>query len=185
MVNLPNGITVFRIFMVPLVVWLIIAGNMQLAFFVFVAAGLSDALDGYLAKRFGSKTVLGAYLDPIADKALLVSIFLTLGYFGHLPVWLVIAVVSRDLLIVGAFILSWILAHPIDLKPLYVSKANTVSQIVLAALALADQGFGLGLAALVTVLVWITGGLTIVSAAAYLVTWLRHMAASEPVGPGK
>ena len=77
---------------------------------LFLIAGLSDAADGYLAKRFGWHTELGTYLDPIADKALLVSIYVTLGFTNHLPVWLVIAVVSRDILIVGAFLLSWILS---------------------------------------------------------------------------
>lgn len=187
--NIPNGITVSRIFLVPVVVWLIIADQMQWAFFSFLLAGLTDALDGYLAKRFDWQTELGAYLDPIADKALLVSIYIVLGIAGHLPVWLVIAVVSRDLLIVGAIMLSWMLERPVRLHPLFVSKANTVSQIMLAALVLADLGFGLGLARATLVLVWITGGLTVLSAAAYLVTWLRHMATYEaeppPVTPAK
>ena len=81
-------------------------------------------------------TELGAYLDPIADKALLVSIYVTLGFAGHLPAWLVIAVVSRDILIVGAVLLSWMLSRPMSLHPILISKANTFSQIVLAGLVL-------------------------------------------------
>ena len=83
--NIPNIITVFRIFLVPLVVWLMLDGRMQTAFILFVIAGLSDGLDGYLAKKYGWRTELGAYLDPLADKALLVSIFVVLGLFSHLP----------------------------------------------------------------------------------------------------
>jgi cardiolipin synthase len=177
--NIPNGITVFRIFLVPVVVWLIIADQMQWAFFAFFLAGATDALDGYMAKKFGWQTELGAYLDPIADKALLVSIYIVLGLSGHLPVWLVIAVVSRDLLIVGAILLSWMLERPVKLHPLFVSKVNTVFQIVLAALVLGDLGLELGLAQLTQIMVWITGALTVLSAAAYLVTWLRHMATYE------
>ena len=118
---------------------------------LFLLAGLSDAADGYLAKRYGWRTELGAYLDPIADKALLVSIYVTLGFAGHLPAWLVIAVVSRDILIVGAVVLSWMLSRPMSLHPILVSKANTFSQIVLAGLVLAELGLGLGLEQLVAV----------------------------------
>jgi cardiolipin synthase len=182
-VNIPNFITVFRIFLVPVVIWLIIDGDMQLAFIGFVLAGVSDALDGFLAKRYGWQTELGAYLDPIADKVLLVSIYVALGVFGHLPVWLVIAVVTRDILIIGAFLLSWLLGRSVEVKPLFISKANTVGQIVLAALIMGDIGFALGLADLTGILVWVTGILTVLSAAAYLVTWLRDMASYEPVPP--
>jgi cardiolipin synthase (CMP-forming) len=124
-------------------VWLIITHKMAAAFVLFLLAGLSHAADGYLAKRFRWHTELGAYRDPIADKALLVSIYVTLGFANHLPVWLVITVVSRDILIIGAFILSWILSRPVTVYPLLVSKANTVAQLVLASLVLAELGLGL------------------------------------------
>ncbi len=177
--NIPNIITLFRIFLVPLVVWLMLDGRMQTAFLLFVVAGLSDGLDGFLAKRYGWQTELGAYLDPIADKALLVSIYVVLGLFSHLPVWLVLAVVSRDVLIVGAILLSWVLARPVPMRPLFISKANTVGQIMLAAIVLGNLGFALGLQMTVTFLIWVTGGLTVLSAAAYLVTWLSYMATYE------
>jgi len=179
LLNIPNGITVFRIFLVPVVIWLIISDQMQWAFFALFLAGITDALDGYLAKKFGLLTELGAYLDPLADKALLVSIYIVLGLSGHLPVWLVIAVVSRDLLIIGAIMLSWMLERPVKLRPLFVSKVNTAFQIILAGLVVADLAFELGLAPLNQILIWITGVLTVVSAAAYLVTWSRHMATYE------
>ena len=179
--NIPNSLTLGRIVLVPLVVWLIIMHEMYPAFLLFLLAGLSDAADGFLAKRFGWDSELGAYLDPIADKALLVSIYVTLGLAGHLPVWLVIAVVSRDILIVGAVVLSWMLSRPLSMQPLLISKANTFSQIVLAGLILAELGLGLGLEGLVTLLIWVTGTLTILSAAAYFWSWLRHMASYEPI----
>jgi cardiolipin synthase len=180
---IPNALTLTRIVLVPLVVWLIIDHEIQAAFLLVMLAGFSDAADGFLAKRFGWRTELGAYLDPIADKALLVSIYVTLGLAGHLPVWLVIAVVSRDILIVGAVLLSWMLSRPMTMQPLLISKANTLSQIMLAALVLAELGFGLGLGKLVWVLIWVTGTLTIMSAAAYFWEWLRHMASYEPAPP--
>jgi cardiolipin synthase len=179
-VNIPNSLTLMRIVLVPLVVWLIITHEMLAAFLLFLFAGLSDAADGFLAKRYKWDTELGAYLDPIADKALLVSIYVTLGLAGQLPAWLVIAVVSRDILIVGAVVLSWMLSRPLSMHPLLISKANTLSQIVLAGLVLAELGLGLGLEELVQLLIWVTGTLTIVSAAAYFVAWLRHMASYEP-----
>lgn len=163
----------------PMVIWLMLDGRMQMAFLLFIVAGLSDGLDGFLAKRYGWQTELGAYLDPLADKALLVSIYVVLGQFSHLPVWLVITVVSRDILIIGAILLSWILARPVPMRPLMISKANTVGQIVLAAMVLGDLGFSLGLEQGVAVMVWLTGGLTILSAATYLVNWLTHMASYE------
>jgi cardiolipin synthase len=182
-VNIPNIITVFRIFLVPLVIWLIIDGDWKLAFFVFLFAGVSDALDGYLAKTYGWQTELGAYLDPIADKVLLVSIYVVLGLFSHIPAWLVIAVVSRDILIVGAFLLSWMLDRAFQIQPIFISKANTTAQIVLAALVLCDLAFTLGIGLVKPFVVWATGILTIMSAYAYLVAWLRHMATYEPAQP--
>jgi len=179
-VNIPNSLTLVRIVLVPLLVWLIIDHEMTAAFLLFLLAGFSDAADGYIAKRYGWRSELGAYLDPIADKALLVSIYVTLGLAGHLPVWLVIAVVSRDILIVGAVVLSWMLSRPLTMHPLLISKVNTFAQIVLAGLVLAELGLGLGLEPVVKVLIWVTGALTILSAAAYFWAWLGHMAAYEP-----
>lgn len=178
--NIPNSLTLVRIVLVPVVVWLIIDHEMTAAFLLFLLAGFSDAADGYIAKRYGWRSELGAYLDPIADKALLVSIYVTLGLAGHLPVWLVIAVVSRDILIVGAVVLSWMLSRPLTMHPLLISKVNTFAQIVLAGLVLAELGLGLGLEPVVKVLIWVTGALTILSAAAYFWAWLGHMAAYEP-----
>ena len=178
--NIPNILTLARIVLVPLVVWLIITHEMTAAFVLFLLAGFSDAADGYLAKRFQWHTELGAYLDPIADKLLLMSIYITLGFSNHLPAWLVIAVVSRDILIIGAFLLSWVLSRPVPIHPLLVSKANTLAQIVLAGLVLAELGLGLGLESLVRILVPVTGALTILSAGAYFWGWLAHMASYEP-----
>jgi cardiolipin synthase (CMP-forming) len=166
-VNIPNTLTLVRIILVPLIEWPIITHEMAKAFVLFLLAGLSDAADGYLAKCFGWHTELGAYLDPIADKALLVSIYVTLDSANHLPVWLMIALVGRDILIIGAFISSWILSRPLAVYPLLVSEANTLAQHVLASLVLAELGLRLGLEPFVTVCIWLTGALTILSATVY------------------
>lgn len=168
-----------RIISVPVIFWLLLTGQNGPAFFVFVAAGISDAVDGYLAKRFNWTSELGSYLDPLADKLLIVSIFIALGVRAELPLWLVIAVVSRDILIVAAVMLAWLLDRPVRIKPLAVSKVNTLMQILLAATVLADKAFALGLDTPRLVLVWLTGALTLLSLAAYLRDWFRLMAEDD------
>lgn len=176
--NIPNFITIARVMSVPVIFWLLVSGETRTAFFVFVAAGASDALDGFLAKRYDWRTELGAILDPLADKLLLVSLFIALGVARELPLWIVVAVVSRDILIVLAVMVSWVMDRPVAINPLVVSKINTLFQIVLVATVLADAAFGLGLGIVRTALVWITGTLTLVSLAAYLRGWFTHMTGS-------
>jgi cardiolipin synthase (CMP-forming) len=181
--NIPNFITVGRVVLVPVVFWLLVSGRVQAAFFAFVIAGISDAVDGFLAKRFGWTTELGAYLDPLADKLLVVSVFIAMGVLGELPSWLVIGVVTRDIMIIAAVMLSWLMDHPVRIKPLVVSKANTAAQLLLASIVLADGGFGLGLATTRTILIWVTAILTIASLAAYMRAWLHHMTGIGSSGP--
>ena len=175
MMNLPNMITLARIISVPLVIWLILSGSHAMAFAIFLLAGISDGVDGYLAKHYGWQTELGAYLDAVADKLLLVSIYLALGAIGYLPIWLVIAVAARDILIVGGVILSWILENPIKVRPSFLSKVNTTMQILLAGTVLASHGYDLGLSVTIDILVILTALFTLTSAASYLLVWLRHM----------
>jgi cardiolipin synthase len=132
-------------------------------------------VDGFIARRFNQHSELGAYLDPMADKLLLVSVFIVLGYMGEVPLWLVIAAVSRDALIVAGVLLSSIMNRPVAMKPLLVSKANTAMQIVLVAVVLAELAFSTTFGPARQVLVISSGLLTVASAAAYLVGWLRHM----------
>jgi len=181
--TLPNLITLMRILLVPLIFWLLATNQIQLAFVVFIIAGVSDALDGYIAKQWQMSSQLGAYLDPLADKLLIVSVFAAMAYNGSLPLWLVTLVVSRDILIVAAVLLAWVLAHPMAIRPLLISKATTAAQITLAAVALADQAFVLGQVQLVAMLIVVTAVLTFGSLVAYMRAWLRHMAASHTTRP--
>ncbi len=137
--SIPNLITLARIILVPVVVWAIASGQLRLAFLLFLVAAVSDGVDGFLAKRFGMKTELGAYLDPLADKVLIVSIYVTLGITGVIPLWIVILVVSRDFMIVGAIVLSWVVDRPVQIRPHMISKVNTGVQIIF-------PGAGAGLA---------------------------------------
>ncbi len=174
--SLPNIITIARMLAVPLIVWLIITDNMTLAFVVFIVAGISDGVDGFIATRFNLATTLGAYLDPLADKLLLVSIYVALGYLEILPPLLVILVVSRDVMIVGGLLLAWFMERPMDIKPLFVSKANTTGQIILAGCALGLPGLGYPATGLIEWGSLAVGLLTVGSGAIYLREWIRHMA---------
>jgi cardiolipin synthase len=174
--SIPNLITLGRILLVPIVVWAISTpGAMWIAFLLFVAAGISDAVDGFLAKRFGMTTELGAYLDPLADKALIVSIYIALGITDAIPHWLVILVVSRDILIVGGIMLSWVMGNPLKIRPLLVSKLNTVAQIMFACVVLGSLGFDIKADLLKLGLMALVASLTLLSVAAYVVEWVRHM----------
>ena len=177
--SIPNLITLARILLVPVIVWAIASNEMQVAFGLFIAAGVSDLVDGFLAKRFRMATELGAYLDPLADKAMLVSIYVALGIVEAIPRWLVILVVWRDIMIVTAVILSWLLDKPVKLKPLTISKVNTLAQVLLAAFVLAWLGVGLHLEVAINSLTALVAVLTLLSLAFYVVAWVRHM--NEPV----
>jgi cardiolipin synthase len=174
--SIPNLITLGRVIFIPIIFWLLVSGQTRAAVLLFVLAGVTDAVDGWLPKRWNMQTELGAYLDPMADKLLIVSIYVALGVAGELPSWLVIAVVSRDILIVLGVVLCWIIGQPVAIQPHVVSKANTVSQLVLAALVLADEGFNFGLDDLRTVLIFLTAALTASSLAVYVRTWVAHIA---------
>ena len=165
--------------MVPIVVWAIAQREMQAAFALFVAAGVSDAVDGFLAKRFGMTSELGAHLDPLADKALIVSIYVSLGITGAIPRWLVILVVSRDIMIVTAVIVSWLFDKPVAMKPLMVSKLNTAAQVAFAALVLASLSFGFQPMPYDVILMGLVTFFTLVSVSLYLVEWVRHMGTIE------
>jgi cardiolipin synthase len=177
--SIPNLITLGRILLVPIIVWAIASGQMEIAFSVFVVAGVSDAVDGFLAKRFNMTSELGALLDPLADKALLVSIYIALGIWGAIPRWLVILVVSRDIMIVAAVIVSWLFDKPVQMKPLMVSKLNTVAQVGFAALVLASLSFGFQPTPYDLILMGFVTVFTLVSVSLYLVEWVRHMSTIE------
>jgi cardiolipin synthase (CMP-forming) len=178
-VTIPNYITIFRFILVPFIVMALLSGYVGAALIGFVIAGVSDGIDGFIARRYNQGSELGAYLDPIADKLLLVSLFVVLGFVKELPVWLVVIVVSRDIFIIGAVLLGAVIGKPLEMHPLLVSKANTAFQIILVAVTLADIAFDFSLTGIRMVLVWIVALLTAASATAYLMTWTKHMAGYE------
>lgn len=177
--SLPNTISLARLLSVPLTIWLILVDQLLAAFLLFVVAGISDAVDGFIAKRYSASTELGSYLDPLADKTLLVGVYITLGLEGHLPVWLVILVVFRDLLIVGGAILLQLVRQSMKMAPLAISKANTAAQITLAAVVLGKLALGIAVPALAELLIVVVAVTTVLSGARYLVEWGRRVSNFE------
>ena len=178
--NIPNLISLARLICVPLTVWLILNGEILFAFWVFVSAGISDAVDGFIAKRFNLQTELGAYLDPIADKALLVSVFVTLGQAGYIESWLVLLVVFRDCLILCGAILYHFIHHDLTIEPLLISKVNTTTQFALATLVLGLTGYDIADGEIIESLVYIVAATTVLSGAAYVGIWGMRAATMEP-----
>ena len=135
--SIPNIITLGRILLVPVIVWAIASNQMEIAFAIFVVAGVSDAVDGFLAKRFNMASELGAPARSPGRQGAAGLDLRGARHLGAVPLWLVILVVSRDIMIVGAVIVSWLFDKPVPMKPLMVSKLNTVAQVAFAALVLA------------------------------------------------
>lgn len=167
-----DAITLARLGAVPLIVWLVLRQHLALTFWLFLAAGASDAVDGWLARRQGGGSILGAVIDPVADKALLVTMFVTLSSIEVLPDWLAILVVFRDVLIVGGVLVLSVLGQQVPIRPLAISKLNTVMQIILVAVALLLAGFGRRNAFpapwLLSALIWTVAATTLASGTAYL-----------------
>jgi cardiolipin synthase len=167
LITIPNIITFGRLCAVPLAVWLVLEDQIAHAFFLFVAAGVSDAIDGWLARR-GRGSALGALLDPVADKALLVTMYITLAAVHVLPDWLAILVVFRDVIIVGGVLVLTVLGQSVLIQPLLISKLNTALQLALIAAALLCAGFGLDAPWLLTALIWAVAASTLCSGTAYV-----------------
>ncbi|RMH18276.1 MAG: CDP-alcohol phosphatidyltransferase family protein [Gammaproteobacteria bacterium] len=170
--HIPNILSIARIMMVLPVAWLIMRGQALPALVLFVLAGVSDGLDGYLAKRFGWTTTLGSYLDPLADKFLLVTVFIILGVVNKVPWWLIVLILMRDLtILLGAW--AYIrLVGPLQISPLLSSKANTFFQIVLCIGVLSSMAFSREwLSVLNQVLVFIVLLTVLVSGVEYVYRW--------------
>jgi cardiolipin synthase len=169
--DIPNLISFLRILLTLPVVWLLFERHFSYALMLFAVAGFSDGLDGFLAKHFHWESRLGGLLDPLADKALLMSSFLVLGGLGLIPVWLVILVIFRDLTIVGGALYYHFSVEEVDAQPSLISKLNTLLQILLVLLVVTDAGpFPLP-QLLLQGLVWATGLTTLVSGALYVWVW--------------
>lgn len=172
--HLPNLISVARIILVWPVVWSLLNGRFGLAVLLFLVAGASDGLDGFLAKRFGWSSRLGGILDALADKLLLISTFLCLWWLGIFPWWLVLSILARDLVIVvGATVYNFRI-ETVQPAPTLSSKLNTFLQIALAAVGVIRLGFGVIPDWFMQTLIWSVMLTVLLSGAGYVREWTRR-----------
>ncbi|OPY87640.1 MAG: putative CDP-diacylglycerol--glycerol-3-phosphate 3-phosphatidyl-transferase 2 [Smithella sp. PtaU1.Bin162] len=174
--NIPNFLSLLRIILVPFVVIFLIQGSYGKALLTFALAGLTDALDGTLARLLNRQTVLGAYLDPIADKLLLTASFVTLSILGIIPSWLTVIVLSRDFIILLGIAILSIISIPYVVKPAFVGKVTTVLQVGTIFLALLFQAVCRDISYdWIMILCWLTGLFTVISGLTYIARGVKFI----------
>ena len=176
--SIPNILTVTRMLLTPLLVICLLKEMYMYSLLLFTIAGVSDGLDGFLARTLDSRTKLGAYLDPLADKILLVTAFLSLAYLKHLPMWLTVVVIARDILIVLGIAVCPLWHIHVAIRPSLISKATTFFQIALVFFVLLHTGYPY-FSRLNGGLYWITASVTILSGLHYLYLGLNLLQRSE------
>ncbi|MFQ5900539.1 MAG: CDP-diacylglycerol--glycerol-3-phosphate 3-phosphatidyltransferase [Thermodesulfobacteriota bacterium] len=172
--NIPNSLTILRILFVPLLIILVIDNHSETALIVFIAAAITDGLDGFIARMYDQKTVLGSYLDPAADKLLLVSCYIALTIKGYLPSWLAVIVVSRDIILITGFMVIFLLndRKSVEISPTFISKITTFFQIVVILGVLLTMN---NILHSIYILYWITALLTIISGLDYIYKGSRRL----------
>ncbi|WP_018950624.1 CDP-alcohol phosphatidyltransferase family protein [Thioalkalivibrio sp. ALMg11] len=172
--QIPNAVTIGRIALIPPIVWLLALEHYVVAVVLLAIAGLSDALDGWLVRRYGWHTRLGAWLDPAADKLLMLGVYVAVTLSGLLPVWLLVLVVGRDVWLTVGSALYRVFVGPLAIRPLLISKVNTFLQITLVLVAIVKVGL-LALDPIwVQLLVIVVAFTTVASGLAYTVQWGFH-----------
>ena len=169
--TIANQLTILRIVLIPAFVLLVVYGRLGEALLVFITAGVTDALDGLIARRAGQRTSLGAWLDPMADKLLLVTTFIVLTLPGvpltnHLPLWLTVIVISRDVVIIGVVAIVNLALGPRTFRPSLLGKATTAAFIVTSVIVMYFNYLGQR-SVLVEAAIWMSLSLTVVSSADY------------------
>lgn len=173
--SLPNLLSLARLVVAPITIWLILDGRLVSAFWLFSAAALTDAIDGILARWLHARTAIGSYLDPIADKTLLVGTYVALAWMEALPVWLVVLVVARDIgLVLGVVVLHFVGRGARSLTPSMISKLNTLMQIALVVLVMAAPGLDVDASGVIGGLIWVVAATTALSAIGYLRETIRR-----------
>ncbi|MES9846598.1 MAG: CDP-alcohol phosphatidyltransferase family protein [Candidatus Sedimenticola sp. PURPLELP] len=174
--DIPNLISILRIFLTIPVVWMLLEQQFGIALVLFFVAGVSDGLDGYLAKRNGWVSPLGGMLDPLADKVLLVSSYLSLAVVGMIPVWLVMLVVMRDLVIVTGALVYNFRVQELEAEPSMISKVNTLAQIVFVLSVVLDEGLMALPGEFIQAMTWLVAVTTVASGVNYVWVWSRRAA---------
>jgi len=170
--NIPNSFTFLRIILIPAFVIALQYGRLDVALYLFVAAAVSDALDGLFARLTDQKTALGAILDPIADKFMLVTSFIFYAYYGWVPRWLTVIVISRDLIVVAGWMAVYFSTKRTIINPSAFGKAAIFSQFSLICYVLIHKNYGI-LSPLYWPLVWLATALTVLSCLHYVYRELK------------
>jgi cardiolipin synthase len=165
--NVPNTLTILRILSIPVFVILLLYDHLFIALLVFIGAGITDGLDGLIARVFNQRTTIGAYLDPIADKLILLTSFIVLAILGIIPGWLTVIVIARDVIILLGVLILQLTSHKIEIKPIFMGKASTVMQLVTVAWALVTP-FSMVMKSIFPAIIWVTAGLTALSGLFYI-----------------
>lgn len=176
--NIPNILTLGRIIITPVIVYAILRDEPELALALMVAAGITDMLDGAIARYFNQRTTVGAYLDPLADKLMLISTFVTLFLIDEVPLFLFLAVVFRDAVIVLGALAYEMVTHQLKMEPSMISKVTTFMQIVYVVTMLLHMAYPLN-DLWIQVTVWITFAVTCISGIHYMLVWTRKAASEE------
>lgn len=177
--DIPNLLCIMRMVLTVPIVWLILDGRYPLALVLFFIAGVTDGLDGYLAKRYAWQSRLGGLLDPAADKLLLVASFITLWLAGYVPGWLLVAVVTRDLVIVIGAGLYHLRVGNLVPEPTFLSKLNSALQLLYILMTLAWLVFAMPGPDIVSVLGWVVLVTTVVSGLDYVIRWTGRARAAS------
>jgi cardiolipin synthase len=172
--DIPNLITAARILLTIPLAWSLVRGHFWLALLLFAVSGVSDGLDGFLAKHFGWQSRLGSLLDPAADKLMLVTAYVALGWQGLIPLWLVIAVIARDLIIVAGAATYHFLVAPLEGEPTLISKLNTLAQILLVLAVVANQVVSGIPHGLLQAMIWAVMLTTLASGVGYVWIWSQR-----------
>jgi cardiolipin synthase len=176
--NIPNILTLARIIVTPVIVYAILSGEAVMALVLMIAAGVTDMLDGAIARYFDQRTVVGAYLDPLADKLMLISTFVTLFIIGEVPLFLFLAVVFRDAIIVLGAMAYEMVTHQLKMEPSMVSKVTTFMQIIYVVTMLLHMASPLS-ELWIQITVWGTFIVTCISGIHYMLVWTRKAAFQE------
>ena len=172
--NVPNFLTILRILAIPVFVICLLYGRFLTALLVFIGAGITDGLDGWIARVYHQRTPTGAYLDPIADKLMMTAAFIVLAVLDLIPQWLTVIVVTRDVIIALGILLLFLTSRPAEIKPLFIGKTTTVFQIVTIAVALVAPS-SIFMQDTLRYIIWITAVLTCITGLQYIYIGTKYL----------
>jgi len=177
--NIPNMLTLARIIITPFIVYAIIEHQPVLALILMGIAGITDMLDGAIARYFNQRSTVGAYMDPLADKLMLISTIVSLYFIEQVPLFLFLAVVFRDMIIMVGAIAYEMVTHKLEMQPTIASKITTFLQIMLVLTVLSDMAWQLPGAVVLQSVIWFTFAFTCISGLQYMVVWMQKAVRSE------